>query len=641
VRRRQPIDDVLPPLCEQLRPQFRRILSHFRIPVEDAEDLVQTTLLLAVMKWPVIESLAPWLLGTLEKRCVMYWRSRRLQGGRFVAIEPVQHKLATPPDQERQDLLADLKTLCGRLPWRQRAVVALYCGQDLSQQDVARATGIRPSSVRKTAHRALTQLRRAARCPAPAPHRPLPRFGPASPWSVPMDAFFAARALVGAARRNYVTQLARAAAALGDRPLAELTVEALGGYRAVVLTDRRGSVRQADALAKLRSFLLWAGEHDLHTLPPAVVQAALRPPRWRPSRPRFSAGSPWSVAADAFFAASTYVEQTRQTYTGELARAAAALGDRPLTELTADALANYRATVVADGRAPSSQADTLSVLRLFMLWAGERGWHSLAPATVQATLGLPRGYARPFITWVEAAHARAQAAVQAGAVDISPATSAPQRLRGADRRRRLSAAAVGQVGGNVAQREKPRQLPAPAPTATRAIPVQEPQAPSVFLAPAATPAAGPQPLPRPHRGEFATTIRTPRHIRRLVTMLVQRFAESSRSRRQPRPTPALAWRAASDAFLDSFRGPTHSSYRSHLAEAATLLGRIPGAELTRGDLAAYRAALLADGRPRHVHLQALSVLRSFLLWQGREGGHPVEPGAVLAALPLPRSAARP
>ncbi|HVT17220.1 MAG TPA: sigma-70 family RNA polymerase sigma factor [Thermoanaerobaculia bacterium] len=165
--RRPALEDVLPALCEQLRPQLRRILAAFQIPAEDAEDLVQTTLLIAVTKWTEIWNPAPWLLGTLEKRCIMYWRERRLRGARFVALEPIEHELSAEPPQERRVLLAEIEALCHRLPRRQHAVVAFYYYRGLRQREVASAAGLRQSSVRKTAHRAVAQLRQAVKGPAP------------------------------------------------------------------------------------------------------------------------------------------------------------------------------------------------------------------------------------------------------------------------------------------------------------------------------------------------------------------------------------------------------------------------------------------------------------------------------------------
>ncbi|HVT16477.1 MAG TPA: sigma-70 family RNA polymerase sigma factor [Thermoanaerobaculia bacterium] len=385
---RQALEDVLPALCEQLRPQLRRILAAFQIPMEDAEDLVQTTLLIALAKWPGIWNPTAWLLGTLQKRCIMYWRERRRRSARLVALEPLEHELSAEPPQEGRVLLAEIETLCRRLPQPQRAVVVLYCCQGLPQRDVARATGLRPSSVRKTAHRAVAQLRQAVKGRAPGPRHPSRHcLGTGSPW--PVNAFLAAYAR--STRRNYGWQLGRAAAALGDGPLAELTAEALAAYRAAVIADGRPPGSQEATLAPLRTFLLWAAEHGWHALEPAVIREALRSPlrRLRIPRTRAATGSPWSAPVDAFLAGRA--DTTKCLYARQLGQAAAKLGGRPLAELTAETLAGCVAALRADGRAPITHAQRIVTLRSFLLWTGERGWHALEPVVVDEALRRPDG----------------------------------------------------------------------------------------------------------------------------------------------------------------------------------------------------------------------------------------------------------
>jgi RNA polymerase sigma-70 factor (ECF subfamily) len=164
----------LPDLCRQLRPRLRRILADFHIPPQDAEDLVQTTLLLALRKWSLIRDPHSWLFGALRNRCLFYWRERRRHGERHDSLADHAPGPAIFSAQTRRDLLADLATLSLRLPRLQRAVLALHC-QGLGPLEVAEATGLARSSVRKTRHRAVAELRRAAAMRPPAADRRGPR----------------------------------------------------------------------------------------------------------------------------------------------------------------------------------------------------------------------------------------------------------------------------------------------------------------------------------------------------------------------------------------------------------------------------------------------------------------------------------
>lgn len=290
----QAFGDVIPALSRQLRPKLCRILAWYRIPPEDGEDLVQTTLLLAMTRWCEIRSPAPWILGTLRNRCIMYWRGRRRHTAGFVPIEPFEHQLSVEPPQVYRALLGDVNELCRKLSPNHRKVLALRCHHELSSVEVARATGLRKSSIGKIVRKLRTRLCRAAgrqppalrRSPAPRlhPHPPRrqsggPPPGVGTPWSTQVEAFLARGLHVHTTQRIYARQLARTAAALGGRPLADLTGEALVAFRAAVMVDGRAPGSQQVTLSILRSFLLWAGELGGHALQPEEIRDALRLPR--------------------------------------------------------------------------------------------------------------------------------------------------------------------------------------------------------------------------------------------------------------------------------------------------------------------------------------------------------------------------
>jgi RNA polymerase sigma factor (sigma-70 family) len=274
--------DELPELLEELRPKVRRILRWFKIPPQDAEDLVQITLLLALAKWPEIETPAAWVLATLQYRCIIYWRERRLAKERLVQLEPEMveqlPQAACPPAQERREQRIDLGELARGLSERYRRVLVLRYQLGMRDSEVAEVTGLSPSSVQHTSQRAVAQLRRARDLRTATAARWSSALAAAAaggmvPWEVAVEAF-----VVGGAGAAAARHLARAGEALGRRPLGELQAADLAWYRA-------GARAESAALKTLRSFLLWTGERGAHRLAPAVIAAALN------ERPRRRGGA--------------------------------------------------------------------------------------------------------------------------------------------------------------------------------------------------------------------------------------------------------------------------------------------------------------------------------------------------------------
>jgi RNA polymerase sigma factor (sigma-70 family) len=168
------VDDVLPALYARLRGRLGRLLYRHRIPPEDAEDLVQTTLMLAVAKWHAIREPEAWLLGTLHKRCIVYWRARVPQREHMRQLEELDLERAVESDQNRRDWLADLDRVWHHLSPKQQTLLTLRFREGLTSGEAAGAVGLAASSERKTTLRALARLREAlsaARAPEPAPRQ--------------------------------------------------------------------------------------------------------------------------------------------------------------------------------------------------------------------------------------------------------------------------------------------------------------------------------------------------------------------------------------------------------------------------------------------------------------------------------------
>jgi RNA polymerase sigma factor (sigma-70 family) len=286
----QPIDEVLPALYARLRKRLGCMLYKHHIPLEDAEDLVQTTLLLAVARWKEIRNPEAWLLGTLHNRCIIYWRERMPEDCTR-QLDESDLARGVEPDQTRCDSLADLGKVWHLLSPVQQRLLTLRYGEGLSPREAAKATGLACGSVRKTAHRAVARLREALALPPPS--RPggrgqwgrrqpaaEPRIawrlrvkgGAAAAWMAAVDVFAPLRAPHLAVQ--LVRDLAAAGLGLGPPPLAELGVEDLERYRLSV--DGRTPRTRARMLYSLRSFLLWAGERGDHALRADAVCGALR-----------------------------------------------------------------------------------------------------------------------------------------------------------------------------------------------------------------------------------------------------------------------------------------------------------------------------------------------------------------------------
>ncbi len=152
---KEPIDQLL----RRLRPRLKQVLSRYRVPAHDAEDLVQEALVATVQKWNEIQDPEAWIVVTLRNRCVVYWRKRR--NSLYNAVDTVILELLTEPvaaPQERAELLWDLNDLMEDLPPRCRKLLRLRYGLGYDSSEVAEQMGYHPSSVRKVARRCMAAL---------------------------------------------------------------------------------------------------------------------------------------------------------------------------------------------------------------------------------------------------------------------------------------------------------------------------------------------------------------------------------------------------------------------------------------------------------------------------------------------------
>lgn len=123
---------------------------------QDAEDLVQTTLVKVVPRWRRIrDNPEPYVRRVMVNENVSRWRRRRW---REESTDALPDRLADAADHD--DLLAVRSALLGLAP-RQRAVLVLRYYEGLSEAEIAAALGIAPGTVKSQARDGLARLRRA------------------------------------------------------------------------------------------------------------------------------------------------------------------------------------------------------------------------------------------------------------------------------------------------------------------------------------------------------------------------------------------------------------------------------------------------------------------------------------------------
>ena len=146
-------------VVERIKPKARQIFARYRIPPADAEDLLQEAFIVYLHKKETIRQTEPWLLGTLRKRCLVYWRTRRRR--LYNAVDTaVLEAVAKPerPAQEIADLNSDLKCALGKLSERCRSLLQLRYGLGCTPLETAERMGYRSSGIYKVLERCLAAL---------------------------------------------------------------------------------------------------------------------------------------------------------------------------------------------------------------------------------------------------------------------------------------------------------------------------------------------------------------------------------------------------------------------------------------------------------------------------------------------------
>jgi len=144
-----------------MRPRIKKLLRKYDIPFQDAEDVVQDALLVALSKWDTIGYKEGWILSAIRFKCSNYWRRHRndrLQGMEITLLEELSEPQA--PGQEQDEIQHDLRNVIRGLEPRQRAALWLRFGVGLNPDEIARRLGYCASSIRKLTGRSLARLQK-------------------------------------------------------------------------------------------------------------------------------------------------------------------------------------------------------------------------------------------------------------------------------------------------------------------------------------------------------------------------------------------------------------------------------------------------------------------------------------------------
>ena len=128
---------------------------------EPAYRLSLPGLLALLYHWETVRDPEHWMMGTLRRQCLMYWRRHRRRI--YSAVDSALLELLSQPvspSQVREEMLADLIELIDRLPPRCRSLLDLRFRLGYEPDEVASLMGYRQSSIGKVTNRCLAALSR-------------------------------------------------------------------------------------------------------------------------------------------------------------------------------------------------------------------------------------------------------------------------------------------------------------------------------------------------------------------------------------------------------------------------------------------------------------------------------------------------
>ena len=158
----QSVHESVDALLEGSRAEIQTVLARYRIPLRDAEDLVQDSFLALIYKYDTVRDPSAWFLGTLRNRCKLYWRQHRVRRSSSLD-EVLESALAEPPSQEQSELRQDLGKVIQKVSNTCRSALEMHYLEGLTYQETAVRLGSRPNGIYKVMQRCLASLAKAMR----------------------------------------------------------------------------------------------------------------------------------------------------------------------------------------------------------------------------------------------------------------------------------------------------------------------------------------------------------------------------------------------------------------------------------------------------------------------------------------------
>lgn len=153
------VEASLEEFLSRARPRLKALFAHYKIPVQDTEDILQQALLALLYRYEGVRDAEAWLLGTLRNKCLLYWREKRRR--LYDSIDTmVLAGMAVEPAQRGADLRHDLANAIEHLPERCRSLLSLRFHDGYEPTELAERLGYRPSSINKITTRCIAALTR-------------------------------------------------------------------------------------------------------------------------------------------------------------------------------------------------------------------------------------------------------------------------------------------------------------------------------------------------------------------------------------------------------------------------------------------------------------------------------------------------
>ena len=146
-------------IVSRARPEFVRVLRSFRIPSEDARDLVQNVYVKFLEKSETVSDPVAWMIGALRCECLHFRRTERRR--LYEAIDDALLDLVVCPGdgpQEKESLLSALGRRIRELGERCRELLRLRYRLGCDRFETADQLKIRPSSIGTLEKRCIAAL---------------------------------------------------------------------------------------------------------------------------------------------------------------------------------------------------------------------------------------------------------------------------------------------------------------------------------------------------------------------------------------------------------------------------------------------------------------------------------------------------